>query len=54
VLLLVLIVVAMLALGAYSFAWLMNIEAQAAKGYGRIVQARSAAWASIFMSQANE
>jgi type II secretory pathway component PulK len=43
VLLIVLIVVAMLALGAYSFVQLMNTEARAAQMYGRQVQAREAA-----------
>ncbi len=43
VLLIVLVVVAMLALGAYSFVQLMNMEARAAQAYGRQVQARAAA-----------
>ncbi len=43
VLLVVLIVVAMLALGAYSFTQLMNVEARGAQSYGRLVQAREAA-----------
>lgn len=43
VLLVVLLVVVMLALGAYSFTHLMILEAHGAKNYGRMVQAREAA-----------
>jgi len=43
VLLLVLVVVAMLALGSYSFVQLMNAEAHSARSAGRIAQARAAA-----------
>src|SRR5262245_58037622 len=47
VLLIVLVVVAMLALGAYSFVQLMNIDARAAQMYGRQVQAREAAESGV-------
>jgi type II secretory pathway component PulK len=47
VLAVVLVVVAMLALGAYSFAYLMGIEAEAAQNYGRQVQARELAKSGI-------
>jgi type II secretory pathway component PulK len=47
VLLIVLIVVAMLALGAYSFTRLMNVEAEGAKSSGRMLQARAAAESGV-------
>jgi type II secretory pathway component PulK len=52
VLLVVLIVVAMLALGAYSFVQLMNTEARAAQMYGRQVQAREAADSGVHFAAA--
>jgi type II secretory pathway component PulK len=47
VLLLVLVVVAMLALGSYSFVQLMNAEAHSARSAGRIAQARTAAESGV-------
>src|SRR4029077_4403448 len=47
VLLIVLVVVALLALGAYTFAELMVVEAEATATYGREGQARSAADSGI-------
>ncbi|MBS0260604.1 MAG: general secretion pathway protein GspK [Planctomycetes bacterium] len=47
VLLIVLVVVALLALGAYTFAEIMTVESQAAATYGREVQARAAADSGI-------
>jgi len=47
VLLVVLLVVAMLALGAYSFVQLMNIEARGAQSFGRQVQALEAADSAV-------
>jgi DNA uptake protein ComE-like DNA-binding protein len=52
VLLVVLVVVAMLALGAYSFVQLMNIEARGAQSYGRLVQAREAADSGVHYAAA--
>jgi type II secretory pathway component PulK len=52
VLLVVLVVVAMLALGAYSFVQLMNVEARGAQSYGRLVQAREAADSGVHYAAA--
>ena len=52
VLLVVLVVVAMLALGAYGFVQLMNIEARGAQSYGRLVQAREAADSGVHYAAA--
>src|SRR5579871_6644177 len=50
VLLIVLVVVALLALGAYTFSEFMIVEAEATTAYGREVQARAAADSGIVMA----
>src|SRR5262245_41943976 len=50
VLLVVLVVIALLALGAYTFSEFMIIEAEATSAYGREVQARAAADSGVEMA----